>query len=173
MEFCEAKTKEKLDKVMTERQKAQQILSQSELSTQNKKMTSKRKVDDGKWKNLGSSPSKIVKTDVRIKPKLRANILNTDKKTTNDQKKSKPDVVPPPGYKMTEDEDMDDKDSQHEVDDSITIFVSNLDYNTTEDEVRDALKSIEPITLFRMVKDYKGRSKGYCYIQLSSVVCIV
>ncbi|KYQ59503.1 Squamous cell carcinoma antigen recognized by T-cells 3 [Trachymyrmex zeteki] len=172
MEFCEAKTKEKLDKVMTERQKAQQILSQSELSTQNKKMTSKRKVDDGKWKNLGSSPSKIVKTDVRIKPKLRANILNTDKKTTNDQKKSKPDVVPPPGYKMTEDEDMDDKDSQHEVDDSITIFVSNLDYNTTEDEVRDALKSIEPITLFRMVKDYKGRSKGYCYIQLSSVEAV-
>ncbi|EGI60759.1 PREDICTED: squamous cell carcinoma antigen recognized by T-cells 3-like [Acromyrmex echinatior] len=171
MEFCEAKTKEKLDKIMTERQKAQD-LSQSELSTQDKKMTSKRKIDDGKWKNLGSSPSKIVKTDVRLKPKLRANILNTDKKTTNDQKKSKPEVVPPPGFKMIEDEDIDDKDSQHEVDDSITIFVSNLDYTTTEDEVRDVLKSIEPITLFRMIKDYKGRSKGYCYIQLSSTEAV-
>lgn len=170
MEFCEAKTKEKLDKVMTERQKAQD-LSQSELSTQDKKM-SKRKIDDGKWKNLGSSPSKIVKTDVQLKPKLRASILNIDKKTTNDQKKSKPEIVPPPGYKTIEDEDIDDKDNQHEVDDSITIFVSNLDYTTTEDEVRDVLKSIEPITLFRMIKDYKGRSKGYCYIQLSSTVCI-
>ncbi|KYM98312.1 PREDICTED: squamous cell carcinoma antigen recognized by T-cells 3-like [Cyphomyrmex costatus] len=172
MEFCEEKTKEKLDKIMTERQKAQQILSQSELSTQDKKMTSKRKVDDGKWKNLGSSPSKIVKTDVRMKPKLRANIFSTDRKTTNDQEKSKLEVVPPPGYKTTEDKDMDDKDSQHEVDDNITIFVSNLDYTTTEDEVRDVLKSIEPITLFRMIKDYKGRSKGYCYIQLSSTEAV-
>lgn len=167
MEFCETKTKEKLDKIMAERQKAQQVLSQSELDTQNKKVN-KRKADDGKWKNLGSSPSKIVKTDVRAKPKLQKNILNVDNKTTNDQKKS--EILPPPGYKTTE--DTDDKDSQHEVDDSITVFVSNLDYTATEDEVRDVLKPVEPITLFRMIKDYKGHSKGYCYVQLSSVVRI-
>lgn len=172
MEFCEAKMKEKLDKVMAERQKAQQVLPQSESSTQNKK-TSKRKVDDGKWKNLGSSPTKIVKRDMRAKPKLRESILNIDGKTTNDQEKSKLEAVPPPGYKTSEDKDTDDKDSQHEVDDSITIFVSNLDYTATEDEVRDALKSAGPITLFRMVKDYKRRSKGYCYVQLSSVVRIL
>ncbi|XP_071561281.1 squamous cell carcinoma antigen recognized by T-cells 3 [Temnothorax nylanderi] len=169
MEFCEAKTKERLDKIMAERQKAQQVLSQSESSTQDKK-ASKRKADDGKWKNLGSSPSKIVKTDVRVKPKLRESILNFDSKTTNDREtKAKPEVAPPPGYKTTDDEDTDDKDSQHEVDDSITVFVSNLDYTATEDEVRDALKPAGPITLFRMIKDYKGRSKGYCYVQLSSV----
>lgn len=168
MEFCEAKTKEKLDKIMAERQKAQQELSQSESSTQDKK-ASKRKADDGKWKNLGSSPSKIVKTDVRVKPKLSKSIL-IDSKTTNDQEKSKPEVLPPPGYKTTEDKD--DMDSQHEVDDSITVFVSNLDYTATEDEVRDALKPAGPITLFKMIKDYKGRSKGYCYVQLSSTVRI-
>lgn len=172
MEFCEAKTKEKLDKVMAERQKVQQVLPQSESSTQNKK-TSKRKVDDGKWKNLGSSPTKIVKRDMRAKLKLRESILNIDGKTTNDQEKSKLEALPPPGYKTIEDKDTNDKDSQHEVDDSITIFVSNLDYTATEDEVRDALKSAGPITLFRMVKDYKRRSKGYCYVQLSSVVRIL
>lgn len=173
MEFCEAKTKEKLDKVMIERQKAQQVLSQGESSTEDKKTASKRKADDGKWKNLGSSPSKIVKTDVRVKPKLRPSILNVDSKTTNDQEKSKSEVGPPPGYKTTEDKDMDDKDNQHEIDDSVTIFVSNLDYTATEDEVKDALKSIGPITSFRMIKDYKGRSKGFCYVQLSNVVRIL
>lgn len=169
MKFCEAKTKEKLDKIMIERQKAQQVLSQTDSSTQDKK-ASKRKADDGKWKNLGSSPSKIVKTDVREKSKLRVSSLNVDSKTTNDHEKSKPE--PPPGYKTTEDENMDDKDSQHEVDDSITVFVSNLDYTVTEDQVRDALKPAGPITLFRMIKDYKGRNKGYCYVQLSSTVRI-
>lgn len=165
MEFCEARTKERLDKVVAERQKAQQLLSQSESSAQDKKAASKRKADDGKWKNLGSSPSKIVKTDVRVKSK-RASTLNIDGKTTNEQDKSKSE--PPPGYKTIEDKDTDDRDSQHKMDDSITIFISNLDYNTTEDDVRDALKSIEPITLFRMIKDHKGRSKGFCYVQLSS-----
>lgn len=169
MEFCETKTKEKLDKIMAERQKAQQVLSQKELDTQNKKV-SKRKADDGKWKNLGSSPTKIVKTDVQVKSKLRKNILNIDIKTTNDEEKLKSEVLPPPGYKTTE--DTDDKDSQHEVDYDITIFVSNLDYTATEDEVKDALKSVEPITLIRMIKDYKGRSKGYCYVQLNNIVRI-
>lgn len=167
IEFCEMKTKEKLDKITAERQKAQ-VLSQ-ELDTQNKKVN-KRKADDGKWKNLGSSPTKIVKTDVRAKPKLQKNILNIDNKRTNDQEKSKSEVLPPPGYKTTE--DTDDKDSQHEVDDSITIFVSNLDYTTTVDEVRDVLKPVEPITSIRMIKDYKRRSKGYCYVQLNGIVRI-
>ncbi|XP_011871430.1 PREDICTED: squamous cell carcinoma antigen recognized by T-cells 3-like [Vollenhovia emeryi] len=171
MEFCEAKTKDKLDKIMAERQKAQQVHSQSESSTQDRK-ASKRKADDGKWKNLGSSPSKIVKTDVRVRPKLRESFLNVDSKTTNEEEKSKPEVVPPPGYKTTEIKDTDDKDSQPEIDDSITVFVSNLDYTATEDEVRDVLKPVEPITSFRMIKDYKGRSKGYCYVQLSSAEAV-
>jgi squamous cell carcinoma antigen recognized by T-cells 3 len=173
MEFCEAKTKEKLDKVIIERQKIQQTVSQSESSMQIKK-ANKRKADDGRWKNLGGSPSKIVKNDERTKlrPKLRESILNIDSKTTNDQEKSKSEVVPPPGYKATEDKDKDDKDGQHEVDDNITVFVSNLDYTTTEDDVRDVLKPVGPITLFRMIMDYKGRSKGFCYVQLSNAVRI-
>lgn len=172
MEFCEAKTKEKLDKVMIERQKAQQAPSQTESFTQNK-TANKRKVDDekGKWKNLGGSPTKIVKTDVRVKPKLRASILNVDSEKANDREKSKPEIKPPPGYETAVDKDM--EDNQHDVDDNITIFVSNLDYTTTEDEVRDALKPVGPITLFKMIHDYKGRNKGYGYVQLSNVVRII
>ncbi|KAL0105947.1 hypothetical protein PUN28_015987 [Cardiocondyla obscurior] len=168
MEFCEIKTKEKLDKTMEERQKAQELSSQDESSILSKK-ANKRKADDGRWKNLGSSPSKIVKSDVGIKPKLRESVLNINSKTTNPEK---PEIAPPPGYKTTEDKDVDDKNSQYEVDDMIAVFVSNLDYITTEDEIRDALKPAGPVTSIRMVKDYKGRSKGFAYVQLSSIEAV-
>ncbi|XP_029163172.1 LOW QUALITY PROTEIN: squamous cell carcinoma antigen recognized by T-cells 3-like [Nylanderia fulva] len=174
MELCEAKTKEKLDKVNEERQKAQQAFSQDESSMQNKK-ASKRKGDDiGKWHNLGASPSKIVKTDVQTKPKLRESRLNFDAKATNDstREESKPKVAPPPGYKATKDDDTDDKNDQHEVNNNVTVFVSNLDYTATEDDVRNILQSVGPIISIRMIKDYRGRSKGYCYVQLSSAEAV-
>lgn len=170
IEFCEAKTQERIGKVMEERQKEQQLASQGESSTQHKK-TLKRKPDDpGKWKHLGNVPTKLVK--LRIKPKLRENPSDTVDETTDDRTQKKSiSVAPPPGFK-TEDKDMDDKRSEHEVDNSVTVFISNLDYTATEEQVRDALKPAGPITSFKMLTDYKGRSKGYCYVQLSSAVSI-
>lgn len=172
MELCEMKTKEKLDKVTEERQKAQQIATQSESFMQNKKASKRKSDDTGRWKHLGSSPSKIIKSDAQIKPKLRESRLNIDARTSNNQEDIKPKVAPPPGFKETENKDM-DVDNQHEVENNITVFVSNLDYTATEEEVRDVLKPAGPITLFKIIKDYKGRSKGFCYVQLSSVVCII
>lgn len=177
VEFCEAKMKEKLDEVMEERQKMQQNAPLNELSMINKKANKRKLMSDdvGKWKNLEIFSSKIVKTDVQVKSKLRKSHLNTDGRTANDknQEESKQKITPPPGFKTIKDKDTDDKDSGHEVDNNITVFISNLDYTATEDEVKTALKSVGPITLLKMIKDYKGRSKGYCYVQLSSVVCII
>ncbi|XP_020299615.1 squamous cell carcinoma antigen recognized by T-cells 3-like [Pseudomyrmex gracilis] len=175
MELCEVKTKEKLDKVMEERQK-QQETCRSELPTQNKK-ANKRKLDDsGKWKNLGGSPSKIVKSSTHEKLLLREsrlNKLNYIDNTEDKHKKeeAKPKIEAPPfGLKKTE--DVDNTSNQPEIDNNITVFVSNLDYTATEDEVKDVMKSAGPITLFKMIKDYKGRSKGYCYVQLSSTKAV-
>lgn len=172
MELCEAKTKEKLNKVAEERQKTQQIAVQSESSMQNKKANKRKSNDTGKWKNLGASPSKIIKTDVQPKPKIREVRLNIDSKADNNQEDSRVKVAPPPGFEETKNKDM-DVESQQKVDDNITAFVSNLDYTATEEEVRDALKPAGSITLFRMIKDYRGCSKGYCYVQLSSAVCVI
>jgi hypothetical protein len=175
IEICEAKTKEKLDKVMKERQKAQQV-PLNESSMQDKKANKRKLIPDdtGKWKDLGTFSSKIVKTDMQVKPKLLESYLNIGDRTANkNQEKLKQKIAPPPGFKATEVKDTDDKNNQHEIDNNITVFVSNLDYTATEDEVKAALKSIGPITLLKMIKDYKGRSKGYCYVQLSSVVCII
>ncbi|KAM0734267.1 Squamous cell carcinoma antigen recognized by T-cells 3 [Formica fusca] len=169
MELCEAKTKEKLDKLKEQRQKAQ-VLFQDESSTQNKKASKRKATNIGKWQTVGASPSKIVKNNARTKPKLRESRLNFDDKGTNDKNReeSKSKIAPPPGYETTKNNDVDDKNSQHEVNNDITVFVSNLDYTATEDEVTDILQSVGPIMLVKMVKDYKGRSKGYCYVQLSS-----
>jgi len=174
IEFCEVKTKEKIDKILEERQKEQGIPIQGESFMQNRKAI-KRKLDDtDKYKHLKNIPTKTVKYTSKInaqaKSKLQETPLDTVCEIINKtQEKPKSMIAPPPGYKM-ETKDMDNKDNEY--DSSVTIFISNLDYMATEDEVRDALKPAGPIILFKMIKDYKGRSKGYCYVQLSSAVRI-
>ncbi|XP_066592775.1 squamous cell carcinoma antigen recognized by T-cells 3-like [Prorops nasuta] len=171
MELCELKTKEKLEKVAEERQKSQQM-SQYESSTAQHRKASKRKYDDGpKWKNLGSSPVKIIKTEG---PSLKQTEAASDKNTkliSGKEESSKSKVAPPPGFKPPETDKM-DIDQSNFVDDKITVFVSNLDYTATEEEVRKALEPAGPITLFKMIKDYKGRSKGFCYVQLNSTSAV-
>jgi hypothetical protein len=54
--------------------------------------------------------------------------------------------------------------------DDRTVFVSNLDYSVGEATLREFFSSLGTITDLRLVKDFKGRSKGYCYIEFSSPV---
>ncbi|XP_054004935.1 squamous cell carcinoma antigen recognized by T-cells 3-like [Hylaeus anthracinus] len=165
MEHCEAKTKEKLEKVAEERQKIQQT-SNHELSPLQNKKAHKRKSDDaGRWKNLGGT--KITRVETQVRSKLRETHLNFEKKIDDEIKEEKPKIAPPPGFKAPENDQM-EVDNTQEVDDKITVFVSNLDYTATEEEVRNALEQVGPITSFKMIRDYKGRSKGYCYVQLSN-----
>lgn len=180
MEVCETKTRERLNCLKTiaeERRKIQEISTENESSTQNKKANKRKSDDIGKWKNLSCSQSKILRndktqvTESTAKPKLRED-LNINTKANNNKTESKLKVVLPPGFKVTKDKNI-NADNPKEENDNITVFVSNLDYTATEEEVRCALKPAGPITLIRMIKDYKGRSKGYCYVQLSSAVCII
>lgn len=171
MEQCELKTKLKLQQVAEERKKVQHHENVQENTFLNKKV-SKRKVDDGRWKNLETFGAKIAKTDQPKSTQKGSSSLNNarpSKRPSNNTVKSK--VAPPPGYEEEGDEKM-EEDSQNlqEVDDKISIFVSNLEYEVTEEEIREALESVGPITLFRMIKDIKGRSKGFCYVQLASPV---
>ncbi|XP_015592738.1 squamous cell carcinoma antigen recognized by T-cells 3 [Cephus cinctus] len=175
MELCEAKTKEKLDKLAEERQKVHQQSTTHE-NSQTKKVNKRKPEDTGRWKNLGDSPKKIAKTEKASRPILRESSLKFDKdiapppgykESVLENQGSNSGISPPPGFKP-ESEDKMDTDSNHEVDDKITVFVSNLDYTATEEEIKEALKPAGPVTLFKMIRDYKGRSKGFCYVQLSS-----
>ncbi|XP_046418418.1 squamous cell carcinoma antigen recognized by T-cells 3-like [Neodiprion fabricii] len=176
LESCEAKTKEKLEMVVEERKKVQAAALPHEVTSAPAKRAGKRKPEDtGRWKNLQGSPNKQGKFEATTRPKLKESVLSVENKITpppgykpsKDESSTKPKLAPPPGYKSKEVEKM-DEDNSRTVDERITVFVSNLDYNATEDEVRNALEPAGPITLFKMVQDFKGRSKGFCYVQLSS-----
>lgn len=171
MEICEVKTKERLDKVAEERKNSVHFSTAPEETS---KKAGKRKIEDsGRWKNLGASSTKVAKFD-QSKPILKESSFDSEKNKSNDvaSNKAKPKGAPPPGYQEAKEEKMEDESNSgfEKVDENITIFVSNLDYTATEEEIREALKPVGPITLFRMVTDYKGRSKGFCYVQLSSPV---
>jgi RNA recognition motif-containing protein len=49
--------------------------------------------------------------------------------------------------------------------DSRTIFVSNLSFDTTEDDLRRLFGDCGPIKAIRLIKDRKQRSKGFAYVE--------
>lgn len=153
LEYCETKVKERLEKVAEERSKSQGTSHEASVSnatgSHQGKKPMKRKVEEttAKWKHLEASPRKVQKVE-------RSNA-----------------VPPPPGYVDKEDKEHDKMDQSPQVEDNRTVFVSNLDYEATEEDVRQALEPAGPITQFRMVKDFKGRSKGFCYVELTDEVC--
>lgn len=54
--------------------------------------------------------------------------------------------------------------------DDRTVFVSNLDFTVSEEEVKKVLSVVGQIEEFRLVRDFKGRSKGYGYCVFPSKV---
>lgn len=54
-----------------------------------------------------------------------------------------------------------------------SVFLSNLNYAANEEDIRSALSSSGTIVEIRLVRDYKGRSKGFAYVEFSSYVSTV
>lgn len=61
-----------------------------------------------------------------------------------------------------------------ESDDSklYTIFVKNLDYKLTDERLREEFAKFGTIKDVRLVKNFKGESKGYCYIEFSTIEAV-
>lgn len=70
------------------------------------------------------------------------------------------ETVPPPGTVAAHDSSKDDR----------TVFISNLDYTVTEEDVKKILSEVGTVEEFRLVRDFKGRSKGYGYMVFSNKV---
>uniref|UniRef100_A0A1L8E2V5 Putative squamous cell carcinoma antigen recognized by t-cells 3 n=1 Tax=Nyssomyia neivai TaxID=330878 RepID=A0A1L8E2V5_9DIPT len=51
--------------------------------------------------------------------------------------------------------------------DNVTIFVSNLDYSITQEEIQDAFSELQIVNC-DMVKSASGKNRGFCYIELES-----
>lgn len=70
----------------------------------------------------------------------------------------------PPAKKLRIEEQygvLTEKDSKDEL---CTVFLSNLDYSTGNDEIIPVFSGCGEIASFRLVKDYKFRSKGFGYL---------
>lgn len=160
LEIAETKVKEKLEKVQDDRLKSQT----ADVSSL---MKGKRKAEEtGKMrKRIGVSPQKISRLTIRDDKefKLRENVLKLDKKR-NEREASSSKIEPPPGFQEKMEEDV------PEVDYAISIFISNLDFTASEDDLKEALLSAGPINLLKLVRDSKGRSKGFAYVQLANSV---
>jgi RNA recognition motif-containing protein len=173
IEICELKIQEQLKKISGERTESQLYsIAPNEILVN--KRRGKRRREDEMWKDLGGSTFKISKFNqltksVSGKESTNLEINKSSNKVVNNNIKMK--VTPPPGYQLIceEKKEKNSYDLQ-EINDKITVFISNLDYTATEEEIQDVLKPVGPIKRFKMIKDYKGRSKGYCYVQLSSPV---
>ncbi|CAG2110732.1 unnamed protein product, partial [Medioppia subpectinata] len=50
-----------------------------------------------------------------------------------------------------------------------TVFISNLNFNTNEDQLKEALGKFGQIDDLRLVRNYKGLSKGYAYVEYASI----
>ncbi|XP_059611598.1 squamous cell carcinoma antigen recognized by T-cells 3 [Phlebotomus argentipes] len=51
--------------------------------------------------------------------------------------------------------------------DNVTIFMSNLDYSVTEDEIKTAFPELSAVKI-DMVRSSSGKNRGFCYIELET-----
>ncbi|CAH8617357.1 Squamous cell carcinoma antigen recognized by T-cells 3 [Schistosoma haematobium] len=49
-----------------------------------------------------------------------------------------------------------------------TVFVSNLDYSVSEEQIRHTFEKCGNVTSVRLVRDYAGRSKGFAYVEFEN-----
>jgi len=48
----------------------------------------------------------------------------------------------------------------------MNIFVGSLNYDTTEDNLRDLFSEFGNITSVKVIKDFNGRSRGFAFVEM-------
>lgn len=99
-----------------------------------------------------------IKEDKGIKRKI-VDSKNSDKSSSK-KAKFEPQSRPPPSNVALK---------PKEVNELETVVVKNLAYDVQENEIRDLFSKFGTIKDIRLVKDYNGRSKGFCYVEFSSI----
>ena len=75
----------------------------------------------------------------------------------------KEDIEPPPGFKPAQ------KFIESTEIKGRKIFVSNLDFDVSEEELKSTLESSGEIEVLNLVKNYAGKSKGYGYVTFKTL----
>lgn len=115
---------------------------------------------------------------------------------TNPEQKFK--VPPPPGFKRPEgkqpppgrkQESMEppaklqktEEESHQDIQDTgcredkstCTAFISNLAYHIDEEKIKEVFADIGEIVEIRLIKNFKGKSKGYAYVEFKDELCVL
>jgi RNA recognition motif-containing protein len=48
------------------------------------------------------------------------------------------------------------------------LFIGNLDFHTTEDELRQLFAAHGPVDRVEIVKDYSGRPRGFAFVEMAN-----
>jgi len=93
-------------------------------------------------------------------------------KTSDDNKKRS--IPPPPGFKGeppskkmkgdNENEELSNEEEKRRR----TVFLSNLDFEVTDDEINDIMSSSGSVVEVRLVKNPTGKSKGYAFVEFEA-----
>ncbi|XKL64324.1 hypothetical protein PGB90_004410 [Kerria lacca] len=146
---CQKICEERIKKYSEEKKK-----QNVQFDEKNKKISSKSELIKGN-KNFTNKP---IKTNNIEQDNVQRKIIGFKKKESPEKPKKVTPASDITGTFVSHDSSKDDR----------TVFVSNLDYTVTEDDVIKILNSIGKIEEFRLVRDFKGRSKGYGYLVFSS-----
>lgn len=117
---------------------------------QNKHQSKKRKFQEQKHTNANEKKLKQVKISDDVSKKNRNSVEQHNKEEQRQELKKE------------------DKDKRIDIDNEKqlrSVFISNLDYIVTDDELKTFLGPVEEL---RLVKDRKGHSKGYAYCVFST-----
>lgn len=189
-ELCMTKYKSRMKQINDKRERL--AAKEEERKEKEEKWKHGHKQEKGKKQNPKDALKKKHETEgkwVAVAPKSVVTKSGSKRaaETTSNTLEESPAIAPPPGYEERErtvdvsEEPSTKKPKQEKVEsehgvsvahdsskDNRTVFVSNLDYSVSDAAVREVFSSLGNITDLRLVKDFKGRSKGYCYIEFSS-----
>ncbi|CAH0394818.1 unnamed protein product [Bemisia tabaci] len=169
-EHCLSKVNERLKQ---ERLKQEKLLA---ANTENKQKSGNDRSKKGKKEKAEKNVKKEMNEDSEVQSsssKGKWEHLGAKRQHEPESQKDGVFKVPstdgPPSEKKPKLEDFGAVEQHDAQKNSRMVFISNLDYSVTEEEIKNCITKLGfPIQELRLVKDFQGRSKGYCYVVLES-----
>ncbi|RWS02172.1 hypothetical protein B4U79_04340 [Dinothrombium tinctorium] len=159
----------KYEKVMTKINAKRQVIAEKEKSqlgekakekikqTQKQELKGKRKIDVANAADTSLFKKPLPPNEATPSKKSKVEIeVDNKSEESSEISSSKPNFLKP-------------SSADSELKKLQTVFVSNLDFNTSEDTLRKVFSEFGEISELRLVRNYKGLSKGLCYIEYSSI----
>lgn len=187
-EDCEKKVKSKMINVMSKRKeensgnesqnkRGNKFSAVREKNAPAKDKSNKRKNQNDKFNVPGGSEPVFKKPHLSLGTE---NKLQNSSGDAESRKSKSGNIVPPPpgfkkappppGYNSNKTNNVETSTSsvtKHQKSET-TIFVSNLDFSITEQQIRDFFSISGSVDQVTLVKNYAGKSKGFAYVNFSS-----